>query len=198
MTHQNSLRALLIAGALMSAPVALAHPGHTESGLLSGFAHPFMGLDHLIVMLAVGLWAARLGSKAVFTVPAAFVGTMILGCLLVVAGLGVPFVEQGIVLSVIFLGLVLAAASRFSTPICSALVAAFAFFHGAAHGVEMPMDVHGSMYVAGFAAASIVLHFVGIVLSKALSIIISPTHNQWVTRIAGGVIAVTGLSMAIA
>lgn len=198
MTYKNTLRALLIAGASTAAPLALAHPGHAESGLLSGFAHPFMGLDHLIVMLAVGLWAARLGNKAVFTVPAAFVGTMILGCLLVVGGLGVPFVEQGIVLSVIFLGLVLAASSKFSTPICSALVAAFAFFHGAAHGVEMPMDVHGSLYVTGFAAASVALHFVGIALSKALSIIVSPVHNQWVTRIAGGVIALTGVSMAVA
>ncbi|MCZ2721357.1 HupE/UreJ family protein [Marinomonas sp. 15G1-11] len=198
MTYKNTLRALLLAGVSMAAPLALAHPGHAESGLLSGFAHPFMGLDHLIVMLAVGLWAARLGNKAVFTVPAAFVGTMILGCLLVVAGVGVPFVEQGIVLSVVFLGILLAAASKFSTPICSALVAAFAFFHGAAHGVEMPMDVHGSLYVAGFAAASVALHFAGIALSKGLSVIVAPVYNQWVTRLAGGVIALTGLSMAVA
>ncbi|MFT2110849.1 HupE/UreJ family protein [Marinomonas sp. 2405UD68-3] len=198
MIYKNTLRVLLLAGVATAAPVALAHPGHAESGLLSGFVHPFMGLDHLIVMLAIGLWAARLGNKAVFTVPAAFVGTMILGCVLVVGGLAVPFIEQGIVFSVIFLGALLAAASKFSTPICSALVAAFAFFHGAAHGLEMPMDVHGSLYVAGFATASITLHVVGIALSKGLNTLIAPIYNQWVTRIAGGMIALTGLSMVIA
>lgn len=191
----NVFRLLVVTALAVSAPMALAHSGHGHtSGFEAGFLHPFMGLDHLVAMLAVGLWAGRLGGKATFIVPVAFVGTMIIACILAVMGLHVPFMEQGIVLSVIALGILLAAASKFSTPICAVMVAAFAFFHGAAHGSEMPAELSSVMFVIGFSAASMILHVAGI----ALNSILPTVNNHIITRIAGGVIALTGLSMAIA
>ncbi len=102
MNIPNILRTLLATSLVMSTPLTFAHTGHAESGLLSGFIHPFMGLDHIIVMFAIGLWAARIGGKAVVIVPVAFVTTMILACVLTVIGMNVPFIEQGIISSVIF------------------------------------------------------------------------------------------------
>lgn len=194
MTQATLLRALLATGLVATAPMAMAHSGHAESGLLAGFLHPFMGLDHLIVMLAIGLWGANLGGKAVFTVPMAFVATMVLGCVLTVMGLNLPFVEQGIVLSVIFLGLLLLAAAKFSTPLCGLLVASFAFFHGAAHAIEMPLEVHGYLYVIGFTSACVLLHGMGIALNRALL----GLNTLLISRITGAVIALTGLGMALA
>lgn len=193
MSSLHLIRTGIVACFAFIAPSVFAHPGHADSGLLSGFLHPFMGLDHIIVMLAIGLWAGRLGSKAVIAVPTAFVATMILACALAVVGLQVPFIEQGIILSVIFLGVLLAAASKFSTPICALFVAAFAFFHGAAHGIEMPSDVHASLYVLGFSISSVVLHAIGIVCNKAFSNI----SQLAATRLTGAIIAITGVGMAI-
>jgi len=192
MNISTVLRTLLTTSLVVATPAVFAHAGHTESGLLAGFAHPFMGLDHIIVMFAIGLWAARLGGKAVVAVPMAFVTTMILACALTVIGVNVPFIEQGIITSVIFLGLLLAVSSRFSTSIGSALVAVFAFFHGAAHGIEMPADVSGSLYVIGFASASALLHATGVLFNTLL-----PANSSVIIhRISGALIALIGLSMA--
>lgn len=175
--------------------LALAHPGHEHStSFMSGFMHPMGGLDHLLAMIAIGLWAASMGGKALWAVPAAFVGTMILGGALGMAGLQVPFVEQGILLSVILMGALLVGSARFSVSTCAAIAAVFAFFHGAAHGMEMPLSAHGVEYALGFAGATVLLHVVGMGLGKTLVRIQAPI----VTRIAGGAIAVAGLVMAIA
>lgn len=173
---------------------AMAHTGHETSGLASGFGHPIGGLDHLLAMVAVGLWAAHLGGKALWAVPAAFVGTMLLGGALGASGVQLPYVEQGIVLSVIVLGLCLAGAARFPAALCAALAGVFALFHGVAHGAEMPVSASGISYAAGFAVATALLHLAGIALSK----VVTPFNNGLVNRIAGAGIAAAGTALAFA
>ena len=193
MKKSTTLRTLLIAGLTLGTSAVFAHD-HSTNGLVSGFTHPFMGLDHIIVMLAIGLWAASLNNqKAVVIVPAAFVGTMILACLLTVMGVSVPYIEQGIIASVFLLGVLLAISTRFSIGLCSVLVASFAFFHGAAHGIEMPAEVNSYLYILGFSGASIVLHAIGIFFNKLLP----AKSSVLVNRISGVIITVIGVSMAI-
>ncbi len=153
--HRTALRIAAVSLALVPT-VAFAHPGHEGPGLAAGFLHPLGGVDHIIAMVAVGLLAARLGGRALWLVPASFVGTM------TVAGLGLPYVETGIALSVVVLGAV--AAFGVAMPVAAAmgLVAFFAVFHGYAHGAEMPETASGLAYGAGFVAATALLHGVGI------------------------------------
>jgi urease accessory protein len=116
-----TMKKALIATVALLPGVALAHTGHEVSGFISGLAHPVGGADHLLAMLAVGLWAARLGGRALWLVPLAFVATMLLGNLLALSGVSLVFTEQGIGLSVVVLGLLLAFAARFVTPVVSAM-----------------------------------------------------------------------------
>ena len=174
--------------------VAMAHTGHETSGLMAGIAHPFTGLDHLLAMVAVGLWAAQMGGKATWQLPLAFIGTMMLGGLLAMNGVTVPFVEAGIVASVIASGVLVAAAARFNATVCVALTAAMAIFHGVAHGAEMPLSAHPLAYVAGFLGATLVLHLAGIAAIKAGKGAMAATA----ARVAGGTIAFGGLVLAVA
>lgn len=187
------LRIVFISFIALFSQQIFAHPGHTESGLLIGFMHPFLGLDHIIAMLAIGLWAGQLGKKATIQIPSMFVLVMVFACALAVIGLQVPYVEQGIIFSVIFLGVLLFASFKFSTPVCAALVACFAFFHGAAHGVEMPTDIHASLYVLGFAVASAVLHLIGVLLNQYLI----KANHPIVTRLTGLTIFAAGISLSL-
>ena len=187
-------RFLVIAALCSLTSVAFAHSGHDVSmPFLSGFLHPMMGFDHLIAMFAVGLWGARLGGKAVFAAPFAFVATMIIGFSLALVGMNIPFIEQGIIASVIFLGLVLAFSTRLPLVFSSGLVAVFAFFHGAAHGMELPSDAHAASFAIGFAAASIFFHLVGVAFNKA----IEPLNQKLVSRLTGSLIALSGAFLAI-
>lgn len=195
-SNKSSVAKMLLAAALLVPTTAMAHSGHSHemSGFMSGLAHPVGGLDHLLAMVAVGIWAAFMGGKAQWGVPAAFVVTMLLGGLLAVSGVAVPFVEGGIVLSVIAMGALLAFAVKFHPAVCAALVAGFALFHGAAHGTEMPLEASGLAYGAGFALATAVLHGAGFALSK----LCMEFKAELAARVAGGAIAVTGLAMVAA
>lgn len=174
--------------------LALAHPGHEyTTSFISGFMHPIGGLDHLLAMLAIGLWAASLGGRALWAVPAAFVGTMLMGGGLVVAGVQVPFFEQGIVLSVILMGALLVGAARFPVAICAGIAGLFALFHGAAHGLEMPSNANGAEYALGFAAATALLHLVGIGFGAVIARFQAPI----ITRVTGSLIAIAGLFLAL-
>lgn len=153
--------AVTLAAFLSLAGFAQAHPGHGGGGFASGFAHPLHGLDHLLAMLAVGLWAAQLGGRARWAVPAAFVGVMALGGALGMAGVGLPLAGQGIVASVLMLGLLIAAAVRLPLAAGVALVGIFALCHGYAHGAEMPETAAGAVYALGFAGATALLHGCG-------------------------------------
>ena len=165
--HRNVLR---LAAALVLIPsVALAHPGHDGApDLVHGFLHPLGGLDHILAMVAVGLFAVQLGGRALWLVPATFVATMAAAGLAGMAGLEIPFVEAGIALSVLVLGAAIAVRLTVPVAVAMGLVAFFAIFHGYAHGAEMPETASGFAYGAGFVTATALLHALGIGLGLAL------------------------------
>lgn len=154
--------ALPVLLALLLPSFAHAHVGASEaSGWMHGLSHPFGGLDHVCAMIAVGLWAAQMGGRAVWRVPLAFVSVMMLGGLLGMAAIPVPFIEAGIVMSLLVLGVLIAAAVRLPLPVSIAMVGVFALFHGYAHGAEMPQSVSGLGYAGGFMLATALLHASG-------------------------------------
>jgi urease accessory protein len=178
---------------LLASGAALAHPSHEHaSSFMAGFYHPVGGFDHLLAMLAIGLWASSLGGRALWAIPTVFVITMLAGGGLAVAGLSVPFVEQGILLSVIILGALVLFAKRLSTAVCVVVAASFALFHGAAHGMEMPLNADGLHYALGFAVATAGLHVVGLGFGQWMAKMGTPL----VTRMSGSVIATAGLLLA--
>ena len=142
---------------------AFAHTGMGDAhDLLHGFMHPMGGLDHLLAMVAVGVFAVALGGRALYAVPAAFVGMMVAGFLLGLAGVQLPFMELVIGAS----GVVIAAAAIFGRSMkvaaASALVGTFALFHGVAHGAELPLGASGWEFALGFVLATAALHLAGI------------------------------------
>lgn len=147
---------------------ALAHPGHADhvGSLVDGLAHPLLGLDHVLAMAAVGLWAAFLGGRALWIVPSAFVLSMISGFAFATAGLSLPAVESGIAASILVLGVLLATAVRPPLSFAVVIVSLFAVFHGHAHGA----DVSGNplTFTLGFVAATILLHATGIGAGRIL------------------------------
>lgn len=175
---------------LLSPLTAWAHAGHAAAtGFLNGVAHPFSGPDHLLAMIAVGLWAAQTGGRALWALPLTFVGLMLAGGLAGMSGLPLPVAEQGIVASLLVLGLLIAAARHLPIAAGMAVVGVFAGFHGAAHGIEMPAG-SPALYMAGFAVSTALLHATGIaagMLGKGL----------WV-RSAGALVGVSGLYLMLA
>ncbi|MGQ9368717.1 HupE/UreJ family protein [Azospirillum sp. ST 5-10] len=156
-----------IAAALLAAP-ALAHTGHPEgAGFVHGVLHPLGGIDHLLAMVAVGLWAARQGGRAVLLLPAAFVVMLVGGAALGMAGVALPAVEAAIAASVAVLGLLALLNRRLPLAAGMALVGAFAVFHGHAHGAEMPAGADALGYGLGFVAATVLLHAAGVVTALA-------------------------------
>jgi urease accessory protein len=163
-TSCTMLRTAAALGAILLPTAAWAHPGHDATlGFGAGFVHPATGLDHVLAMIAVGLFAANLGGRALWAVPLSFVSVMAVGGALGAGGIAVPYVEAGIAISVIVLGL--AVALRWKAPVAGAmaLVGLFAIFHGHAHGAEMPVDAVGFEYGLGFILATALLHGAGIV-----------------------------------
>jgi urease accessory protein len=150
--------ALCFSPALVQAHVLSGDP----TGLHHGFIHPFSGLDHLLAMVAVGLWAAQQGGRSLWTIPAAFVGLMSLGGAVGMLGGSLPGVEGVIAASVLVFGLLIACSARFEQRWSLPLVGAFALFHGFAHGREMPASASGVSYAAGFILATIALHGLGV------------------------------------
>lgn len=187
MTPRNALRWTVSATLALAAGTASAHTGdHAVVGFASGFAHPFLGLDHLLAMLAVGLWAAQQGGRALWAVPAAFVGAMVGGGALVALDVAVPHVESAITLSVLVLGLLVATRRQWAASVAMALAAGFAMFHGYAHGTEMPQAASPALYALGFVLATAALHGAGIAASVL---------GQRAMRLAGIGIAATGAAL---
>lgn len=188
------LRILSTAAALsLLASPAFAHTGAgATSGFAAGFMHPLFGLDHLLAMVAVGGWAALLGGRALWLVPAAFVGAMVAGGALSVSGVELPMVETMIALSVVALGVLVAANVRVVAGIGMAVAAAFALFHGHAHGSELPAGLSAAGYAAGFALATALLHMAGIGIA-ALAVRLASTRA---VRWAGAATALAGLGIA--
>ena len=185
-------RSLLVGSMMGVAMPALAHTGgHAASGLVDGFAHPFAGLDHMLAMVAVGLFAAVLGGRALWAVPASFVSMMLVGGIMGFTGIEIPAVEAGIALSVVIFGAVLAAGVRCVISVAVMLAGMFAIFHGRAHGAEMPMEAAAGLYCLGFASATILLHGAGLAVGTVLS------HRQMIHRWAGAGISIAGVVLSL-
>jgi urease accessory protein len=152
----------------LAATPALAHVGVGDHfSFMHGFQHPLGGLDHLAAMIAVGIWGALAGGRRVWVWPLAFVATMIVGGTIGRAGVAVPMVEPAIALSVIILGVLVAATVRVPVALGATIVAGFAVFHGHAHGAEAP-ETGWLGYAAGFVIATALLHAVGVGVARLL------------------------------
>lgn len=184
-------RTLAVTAMSLLAGTASAHTGdHAAAvGFAGGLAHPFMGLDHLLAMIAVGLWASQQGGRALWAVPATFVGTMALGGTLAWSGLALPLAEVAIALSVLVLGLLVATRRRLATTAGAALAAGFALFHGYVHGLEMPLAASPVPYAAGLMLATACLHGIGIAASRV---------GRPAVRVAGAGIAAAGVALIFA
>ncbi|WP_095083344.1 HupE/UreJ family protein [Mesorhizobium sophorae] len=183
------LSAILLLAAVMP---AYAHVGiGTTSSFTAGFMHPFSGLDHMTVMIAVGLWASLKGGKAISAWPAAFVGVMLVGGGLGMLHMPLPFVEPGILASVVALGLLVALAVDLPVSAGVAIIGLFALFHGHAHGTEVPENAGGLEYIAGFAIATALLHATGIAAGLGLGI-----RFRGLARAAGAGCTAVGAGLA--
>jgi len=190
MHNKREIGAVLTLAAMITAPAAQAHSfGADGAGLLAGLSHPALGLDHLLAMLAVGLWAARQGGRAAWRLPLAFAAMMIIGAALAWTGLDLPAVEAGIVTSLVVLGLLLAAAVPVAPSAGLVLVGIFALFHGHAHGAEMPQTASPLLYAVGFSITTALLQLVGGGLGSKLR---SALATRMI-RLGGGAVAVSGL-----
>lgn len=179
--------------ALAVSGLALAHPGHeAAAGLAAGFAHPFTGLDHLLAMLAVGLWAAQSGGRPLYAMPLAFVAAMLAGALLGMSGtltFAPAAVESLIAASVLVLGLLVALRAHVGIAAAAMLVSGFALFHGIAHGSEMVSGSGAaSAFICGFVLATLSLHVVGIAIGRVLQ------DSRIAMRAAGLPIALAGVA----
>lgn len=174
--------------------LALAHTdgGASSAGFLSGLLHPVTGLDHVIAMVAVGLWGAQLGAPAMWMLPVAFPMIMALGGAVGAAGLPLPGIEIGIAASGLLLGLAVAGNVRPPLPLAVVLVGLFAVFHGYAHGAEMPGFANPLAFAAGFVIATGLLHLSGIVVGLLWSWPGGVPWGRWVVRGAGATIAAVG------
>jgi urease accessory protein len=186
-----SQRNALLLGILLCVPsLARAHVGVGQtSGFSHGFGHPLSGLDHVCAMVAVGLWAAQMGGRAIWAVPLTFVSVMAFGGFLGVLHVQIPFIETGIVISVLTLGVFIAAAVRMPLIASILIVGLFAIFHGHAHGEEMLEKASGLAYAVGFVLATALLHAIGIGLGIGIQRISKPL----VVRLAGVAIVLCGI-----
>jgi urease accessory protein len=175
---------------LLCAPPAFAHPQKGEAvGFLTGFRHPISGLDHVLAMVAVGLWGAQLGAPAIWLLPVAFPMVMAMGGMLGLMGVPLPGVEYGIALSAILLGAAVMFEVRPPLALAAVLVGFFAIFHGHAHGTELPPGQSALLYSMGFVIATGCLHACGIGIG---------TLHRWgwgqkFLRVAGAMVAAGGV-----
>ena len=187
---------LLTAATLgLMAGSAQAHTGVGDtSGFVHGFAHPMSGADHILAMMAVGLFAAYLGGRALWLVPLSFVAMMAIGGALGMAGAPLPFVETGIGLSVVAFGAMVA--SQIAMPVAAAMAMTgfFALFHGHAHGAEMPQTASGLQYGVGFMVATAALHVLGIGVGLLIGRM-GDVYGRRILQMIGGGIAVAGVAI---
>jgi urease accessory protein len=176
---------------VLDSTVAFAHPGHGVGGLLHGFFHPIHGLDHLLTALAIGVWAAETGKRALFLFPAAFIAAMIFGGILGFTGYPLPLQEMGILLSVVFLGFALLTAVKTRISLSAAVIASFGVFHGNAHGTEIIQGVSSANYCMGFVLATVLLHLSGIVFVLLLKKYFKASEVLFAIRAFGSAVLVS-------
>ena len=182
----SRLTALLVL--LFSTPL-LAHTGEqVAAGLLSGFLHPLSGIDHLLAMVAVGIWGTQLGRPAIWMLPLTFPLVMSMGGVLGVRGVPIPAVEFGVAGSAAALGVMIALAAKPPLAVAAVLVGGFAIFHGHAHGTELPGAADPLAYGAGFVLVTGLLHAAGI----AIGLVDRWPAGVLALRVAGGAIGLVG------
>jgi urease accessory protein len=169
---------------------ALAHSGSSTGGFIGGFAHPLFGPDHVVAMVAVGLWGAFLGAPAIWLLPIVFPLVMALGGALGILGVTLPAVETGIAASAVVLGMMVALAAKPPLWVAAVLVGVFAIFHGHAHGTELPAGADAVAYSLGFVIATGLLHLAGI----GFGLLARWPAGRLAVRAAGGAIALVGLA----
>ncbi|GIU32550.1 urease accessory protein UreJ [Shewanella hafniensis] len=179
---------LLLLTLCWTAPVS-AHEIHSGGGFMSGFNHPVLGFDHLLAMLSVGMLSTQLGGRAIWTVPLAFVTFMLVGGILGLYAIAVPFVEIGIALSVLLLGLAIAFDRQIPLLFAMAFVGVFAIFHGHAHGAEMPELASPVLYALGFLFGTAVIHLGGVMIGLGMQ---RMTGQRNLMRVTGAAIAAMG------
>jgi urease accessory protein len=191
MTNYQWISKTVLSVLILSFLPSLAH-AHIGVGVASGWAHgvlhPFLGLDHLCAMLAVGLWARQMGGRSLWAIPLTFVSVMALGGLLGMSSMSLTFIEGGIFFSLIALGFLIAVAIQLPLLVSAFIVGVFALFHGYAHAAEMPQSASGLFYALGFMLSTAMLHVAGIAMATVLAKIGRP---QWL-RLMGACIAMFG------
>ena len=191
MKRTITILAGLLASCVLAAP-AFAHPGAGHlHGFVSGFLHPVSGVDHVLTMVAVGLFAAHLGGRALWLVPATFVALMTAGAIVGMNGAEIPFIETGVAASVVVLGLTIALRTALPVVAATSLVGVFAVFHGQAHGLETPAGALAFTYALGFVTATASLHLVGVGAGVALSKA-GASISLRAAQLSGGAMAATG------
>lgn len=179
--------------ALLATQVA-AHTGEgINTGFASGFWHPILGWDHVVAMVAVGMWGAFLGMPAIWILPVVFPLVMAFGGALGIIGMPLPYVETGIALSGVILGLLVAFAVRAPIWVAAVIVGVFAIFHGHAHGTEFPTAFNAYGYAVGFVIATGLMHLVGI----GIGFFTRSKAGTLVVRAAGGVVALVGAAFLV-
>jgi urease accessory protein len=192
MKHRISLSAAALATLLVPG-TAVAHVGAGSTAFfMAGFGHPYSGLDHIAVMIAVGLWAALKGGRALWLWPCAFVGVMLIGGLLGMTQVPVPFVEPAILASVVVFGLLVVLAIDLPVWLGAAIAGLFAVFHGHAHGSEVAETVGGIEYMAGFGLATASLHAVGL----GIALTLSGVRLRPLVRLVGAGCVLLGVALA--
>lgn len=188
------MRKKIVAGLVLALlpGLTMAHPGHAEGGFTAAFAHPFTGVDHLLMMLFIGVWAGRNGCQARWQVPLVFLLAMASGWALAAQGLAIPDVETGIAASLIALGALLIARAPLPRSTQLVITASFALLHGMAHGIELGA-LTPALSAAGFLCAGALLHGSGILLSTWL-----PKDGAAIYRALGATLALIGGGLLIA
>lgn len=187
---QTSVTWLVLLAAIAAPSIAQAHILAGEAGgFASGFHHPISGWDHILCMVAVGLWGAQLGAPAIWVLPITFPLVMALGGMMGLLGIPLPGDEIGIALSALVLGAMVLAEKRPPLGVAAVIVGIFAIFHGYAHGRELPPGESSMLYSAGFVVATGCLHGVGI----SIGLIHRWASGRIILRVAGATVALGGI-----
>ena len=171
--------------------IVYAHDGSTVpfGGFLSGLVHPVLGYDHLLAMLSVGILSAQIGGRAIWTVPATFVGVMAVGGALGLIDIGLGATELGIAISLVLLGAIIAAERTLPVRLAMLGVGFFAIFHGYAHGTEMPTTAEPVLYALGFLTGTALIHIAGVVIGDIFR---HYERGKMILRVGGGLISLVG------
>jgi len=196
--HNPTARILSAIFLLAYSSAAFAHPGHVVSGLAAGLVHPFSGFDHLLAMVAVGLWAAqgntkKRGGRKVWLLPATFMFTLAVGAGIAMLWQSLPMVEFGLAVSVMALGLLVALSMQLSVSLSVAITALFGLLHGYVHGLDLPESAAPAAYAFGFLATTASLHISGIA-----AVVAARKHYALLSRSAGSAIAMSGVFLLAA